>query len=336
MTTQTGAKVGLISFAHMHAVSYADALQALGVGVAGIYDADAARGAKMAGRFGTRFFSELEALLTEDLDGVIICSENVTHRAHVEAAAGRVPHLMCEKPIATTAEDARALIAACDSAGSKLQIAFPMRFAPPVQKLKAALGAGTLGRLISATCTNHGRLPGGWFLDPAQAGGGAVIDHTVHVIDVLRWALDTEVAEVYAEVGHGLLHGTNADIDDAGLLSLRLENGVYGTLDTSWSRPENYPIWGDVTLEILGERGAVRVDAFKQNLTLTSAPAQKTERIGWGSDADLGLIRDFVEMIQIGREPSITGTDGLRALEVALAAYRSAEVQKPVSLREKA
>jgi predicted dehydrogenase len=333
MTTPTGTKIGLISFAHMHALSYVNALQALGVGVAGIYDEDEARGREMAERFGTRFFGELDALLAENLDGVIICSENVNHRPHVEATAERVPHILCEKPIATTVEDAQAMISACERAGSKLQIAFPVRFAPPVQKLKALLGAGSLGRLISTKCTNHGRLPGGWFVDKEKAGGGAVIDHTVHVIDVLRWALGAEVTEVYAEVGYGLLHDTDTPIDDAGMLSFSLDNGVYGTLDTSWSRPENYPIWGDVTLEILGERGLVRVDAFKQTLTLTSAPAQKSEWVSWGSDADQGLIQDFLEMIQTGREPSVTGADGLRALEVALAAYRSAGVQKPVSLR---
>ena len=325
-----GPKIGIVSFAHMHAHSYAAALQALGVGVAGVYDDDAARGQKMAETFGTHFFAELGALLAETLDGVIVCSENARHRLHVEAAAHKVPHILCEKPISTNLDDARAMISACESAGSKLQIAFPVRFAPPVQKLKDLLGAGTLGRPISATCTNHGRMPGGWFIDPEQAGGGAVIDHTVHVIDVLRWAFGAEVTEVYAEVGRGLLHDT--DIDDAGMLSFRLDNGVYGTLDTSWSRPENYAIWGDVKIEVLGERGLVRVDAFEQNLTLTSASARKTEAVGWGSDADQGLIQDFLEMIQTGRDPSITGEDGLRALAVALAAYRSAETNEPVKL----
>ena len=325
-----GPKIGMVSFAHMHALSYANALQTLGVGIAGIYDEDAARAEEMAGQFGTRAFGTLDDLFTANLGGVIICSENSNHRAHVLAAAGKVPYILCEKPIATTVKAAQEIIDACEQAGSKLQIAFPVRFAPPVQKLKAVLDAGTLGRLISAKCTNHGKMPGGWFADPEKAGGGAVIDHTVHVIDVLRWALDTEVTEVYAEIGHGLLHDT--DIDDAGMLSFRLANGVYGTLDTSWSRPDTYPTWGDVTIEILGERGIATVDVFDQKLTLTSAPAQKTEWVPWGSDADLGLIKDFVEMIETGREPSITGQDGLKALEVALAAYRSAEQTKPVAL----
>ena len=329
----TGPKIGMVSFAHMHALSYAQALGTLGVGIAGIYDDDAAQAEEMARRFGTRAFGTPDELFAVNLDGVIICSENVHHRAHVLSAAGKVRHILCEKPIATTVKAAEEMIDACEKAGSKLQIAFPVRFAPPVQKLKEVLESGTLGRLISAKCTNHGKMPGGWFIDQEKAGGGAVIDHTVHVVDILRWALNTEVTEVYAEVGRGLLHDT--DIDDAGMLSFKLENGVYGTLDTSWSRPDTYPTWGDVTLEILGERGIATVNAFDQKLTLTSAPAQKTEWVPWGSDADLGLVQDFLEMIQTGRDPSITGTDGLKALEVALAAYRSAEAQRPISLTAK-
>ena len=327
---KTGPKIGMISFAHMHARSYANALNTLGVGITGIYDDDAARAEEQAEQFGTQAFGTLDELFTANLDGVIVCSENSNHRGHVLAAAGKVPNILCEKPIATTVKAAQEMIDACEQAGSKLQIAFPVRFAPPVQKLKAVLDAGTLGRLISAKCTNHGKMPGGWFADSEKAGGGAVMDHTVHVVDVLRWALNTEVTEVYAEVGHGLLHDT--EIDDAGMLSFRLGNGVYGTLDTSWSRPDTYPTWGDVTIEILGERGIATVDAFDQKLTLTSAPAQKTEWVPWGSDADLGLVKDFVEMIETGREPSITGKDGLKALEVALAAYRSAEETKPIAL----
>lgn len=324
------ARIGFISFAHMHAYSYASALKGLGILPVGIYDDAPARGQKMAQTFGTTFYDSLDELLAQNLDGVIICSENINHQSHVEAAAGRVPYILCEKPIATTAEAAKIMIETCERAGSKLQIAFPVRFSPPVQRLKALLDAGSLGKLIAAKCTNHGRMPGGWFIDKEQAGGGAVIDHTVHVVDVLRWMLGTEVTEVYAEVGQSLMHPD--DIDDAGMLTFSLENGMFGTLDTSWSRPDTYATWGDVTIEILGERGLVRVDAFSQHLTLTSSPAQKTEWVGWGSDADQGLIQDFLTTIETGREPTVTGTDGLRALEVALAAYESAEKITPIIL----
>jgi predicted dehydrogenase len=151
------------------------------------------------------------------------------------------------------------------------------------------------------------------------------------VIDLLRWFWDTEVTEVYAEVGYSLLH-PDLGIDDAGLLSFQLATGAYGTLDTSWSRPKSYPTWGDVKLEVLGERGIARVDAFNQNLAVYSDQTGQGQRVHWGSNPDMGLIRDFVDMIAAGREPFITGYDGLKALEVAMAAYRSADLGAPVSL----
>jgi len=325
-------RIGILSFAHLHAVSYATSLQAIdGLKIAGIADDDGTRGRQFAERFGTRFFDSAEDLLRQGLDGVIICSENSKHRPLIELAAAHTRYILCEKPIATTLEDARAMLEACARHQARLQLAFPVRFAPPVQMLKSLLDDEVLGRVYCLKTTNHGSMPGGWFVDRQLAGGGAVIDHTVHVIDLLRWFFDAEVTEVYAEIGTDLLH-PNLGIDDAGMLSFTLSNGAYGTLDTSWSRPAAFPTWGDVTIEIVGERGWLSLDPFKQHLNVYSNKAKRAQWIGWGSNMDLGLIADFVTMIREGREPSITGEDGLRALEVALGAYRSAEQAAPVAL----
>jgi len=322
----------MLSFAHMHAYSYAACLKQIpSVEFVGIADDDPARGREAARQFDTRFFASAEPLLDEEVDGVIICAENSKHRLLTELAAPRTPHILCEKPIATTLADAQAMIDVCAAHSTRLQIAFPVRFSPPVQQLKAILDKDMLGRIYSVKTTNHGSMPGGWFVDKGLAGGGAVMDHTVHVIDLLRWFWNTEVTEVYAEVGYNLLH-PDLGIDDAGLLSFELTTGVYGTLDASWSRPKSYPTWGDVKLEVLGERGVIRADAFSQNLAVYSDQTGNSEWVHWGSNIDLGLIRDFVDMMATGREPLITGHDGLKALEVALAAYRSAERGIPVSL----
>jgi predicted dehydrogenase len=325
-------RIGLLSFAHMHAHSYATCLRQIpGVEIAGIADADAARGTRFAAEFDTTFYPAAEALLEQGLDGAIICAENVRHRPQVELAAPLTAHILCEKPIATTMADARAMIDTCAAHGARLHIAFPVRFSPPVQHLKNLLDKGELGRIHSVKATNHGSMPGGWFVDRALSGGGAVIDHTVHVIDLLRWFWGTEVTEVYAEVGESLLH-PGLGIDDAGLLSFKLATGAYGTLDTSWSRPKSYPTWGDVKIEVLGERGIARVDAFNQTVAVYSDQVGRGQWLPWGSDMDLGLIHNFVEAIARKQEPFISGYDGLKALEVALAAYRSAELGQPVSL----
>ncbi len=325
-------RIGMLSFAHLHAQSYAACLQQLaGVELAGIWNEDAVAGRKWAEHFSVPFFEQADGLLDAELDGVIICSANAHHQRDVEKAAGRVGAILCEKPIAPTMEDGRAIIRRCEEAGTRLQIAFPVRFHPAFRQLKQLLDQGILGRVLAAECTNHGSMPGSWFVDPALSGGGAVLDHTVHVVDLLRWFWGAEVSEVYAEVGESLAH-PNLGIDDCGMLSLALTNGVYATLDTSWSRPPSYPTWGDVKIEVVGDKGVAYADLSKQHVSVSSAQTGKTQWHSWGGNMDLGLMRDFVEMIRQGRAPSISGEDGLAALEVALAAYRSDQNREPVQL----
>jgi predicted dehydrogenase len=325
-------RIGILSFAHGHANSYAAALRRIpGVELIGIYDDDPERGQTVSAQLESRYYSEAQALVDQHLDGVIVCAENARHHPLVELAAGQTSAILCEKPIATTVAAAQAMIDRCAQTNTRLQIAFPVRFSPPIQRLKAALDAGELGQVYSAKCTNHGSMPGGWFTDATLSGGGAVIDHTVHVIDLLRWFWGSEVTEVYAEVGYDLLY-PSLGIDDVGLLSFSLDNGVYGTLDTSWSRPPSYPIGGDVKIEVIGERGMIAVDAFRQHVAVSSELWGQTRWVHWGSNMDYGLIFDFIEMIRTGRQPSISGYDGLKALEVAIAAYRSAESGAPIKL----
>jgi predicted dehydrogenase len=325
-------RIGILSFAHMHAASYASCLRRLpDVELVGIADRDAARGQEMAKRNGTMYVADPRALLDQQLDGVIITAENARHLELVELAAGKTPYILCEKPIADTMEAGRAIIDICQKRGTRLGIAFPVRFSPPIQRLRQMLRDERAGRILAVRTTNHGSMPGGWFIDPVLSGGGAVIDHTVHVIDLLRWFWDTEVTEVYAEVGYDLLH-PGLGIDDVGMLSFKLANGAFGTLDTSWSRTKSYPTWGDVTIEVVGEKGTLNVDAFGQHIAVYSDKSGKGSWVGWGSDMDLGLIQDFTNAIATGGSPSASGHDGLKALEVAIGAYRSAKAAKPVAL----
>ena len=325
-------RIGLCSLAHGHAFSYLKCLQQLpDVEVVGAWDAVPGVRERTSNQFGIPMFANLDVLLLSELDAVIICSANAHHRQHVEMFASQVPYILCEKPLATTEEDGLAMLEVCQATGTRLQIAFPVRFAPAIMETKRILDQGDLGPIYSAACTNQGSMPGGWFIDAALSGGGAVMDHTVHVIDLLRWFWGTEVSEVYAEIGHSLLH-PGLGLDDVGLLSFQLANGVYGTLDTSWSRPPPYRIWGTVALEIVGAEGALSVDAFGQALTLTSEATNRTRMQPWGLSPDMGLIKDFVDSVRFAKEPSISGHDGLQAMRVALAAYESAKSGLPVSL----
>ena len=246
-------KIGIISFAHGHAYSYAAALKNdPGVEFIGLFDEDAERGKKAAQQFDTTFYPSYEELLGTDVDAVIVTSENVKHTEHVTAAAQAKKHVLCEKPIAATVDDAQTIIDVCEQNEVILQVAFPVRFSTPVQRAKEMIAQGELGDIQAVKATNRGTNPGDWFINHKLSGGGAVLDHTVHVVDLLRWFMGAEVKEVYAEIG---THFSEDDIDDSGMLSMEFTNGVVATLDCSWSRNDTYPTWGDVTMEIIGTDG---------------------------------------------------------------------------------
>ncbi|UOQ45443.1 Gfo/Idh/MocA family oxidoreductase [Halobacillus salinarum] len=314
-------KIGIISFAHGHAYSYAEALNNRpNVELAGVFDEDASRGKNAAEQFGAIYYDRLDALLETDVTAVIVTSENAKHLEHVSEAAKAKKHILCEKPMATSVEDAEKMIEVCRENEVILQIAFPVRFSTPVLRAKELIAAGELGDLLAVKATNRGTNPGGWFIQPELSGGGAVLDHTVHVVDLLRWFMGEEVNEVYAEIG---THFTTEAIDDSGILSMSFTNGVSATLDCSWSRNDAYPTWGDVTLEIVGTKGTLSVHAFDQKIDVYSNRDGVNWEF-WGDDMDESLVADFLEAVQDEREPFITGRDGLKALEVALAAYQSA------------
>ncbi|MFC0525360.1 Gfo/Idh/MocA family protein [Pontibacillus salicampi] len=324
-------KIAIISFAHMHAVSYAEAVKAIdGVELVGIYDEDVTRGMEMAERFEAAYVASLPQLLAVEVDAVLICSENVHHKQHVLEAARAKKHILCEKPLATTVEDAKEMIRICKEEGVQLQTAFPVRYAEPMQQLKLAITDGAIGDIVAMRGTNRGQNPGGWFVDPVLSGGGAVLDHTVHIVDMMRWIMNEEVAQVHAEVDTLF---TDEQVDDAGILTLQFANGVMATHDPSWSRSDAYPAWGDITLEVIGTKGRIYVDALADHLHLyTNRDDSTYTQVFTGADMDQRLIEDFVYRIQSGKDVTITGEDGLQAMSVALAAYRSAKEKRLVEM----
>ena len=332
-------RLGIMSFAHLHAEAYTQNVRALpDVELIGFSDTDPARGQHFAELYGLRWFPTHEALLAEKPDGVIVCSENARHKELALLAAEAGAHVLCEKPLATTAEDARAIVEACERAGVLLMTAFPMRFSAPVVEVKKALAAGTLGHVYGCSATNQGQLPRlhtayprDWFVDGELAGGGAAADHIVHVADLLRWYLGSEVVEVYAEMNRVFYRSEVSDVETGGLVMLTFANGTFATIDFSWSKPANYPTWGGLTMELVGENGLVTLDPFRQVVSVYDQ--EKSPRWAyWGSDANQAMIAEFVAAIREGRAPAITGEDGYRAVEIVLAAYRSAEQGQPVHL----
>lgn len=323
-------RIGVVSFEHMHAQSYTQELVKYAeVTLVGIADENEKRGKEMAATFKTNYYQRYESLLEQQLDGVIICTNNRDHAKVSIAAAKKGIHILVEKPFATTIADGHAMLEAAREANVQIMNAFPMRFNPNVIAAKKKIDAGLIGQVLTITSINHGKIPGGWFIDPALSGGGAVMDHTVHLGDLIRWFTGSEIKSVFCESGE-LLH--HKGIDDTGLVMIELDNGVSATIDCSWAHHTNYPIWAQVDMQIIGTKGVIELKAFAQVLHLDDQTNQRFEDIGWNEGGDEGLIKEFVQVCATGKTPLVTGLDGLRALEIALASYESSRTNEVVSL----
>lgn len=323
-------RVGMLSVAHLHAGAYGPCISQIpDTEFAGVWDNDTERGRQAAEGWGVPFYENRDDLLNANLDAVIITSENVNHKDNCLAAAAKGLHILCEKPLATSAADGEAMIAACRDAGVQLMTAFPCRFSPAAVRAKETIESGGIGRVLAVKGTNRGRNPGGWFNDVKMAGGGAVFDHTVHVADLIHWLTGAKATSVYAEIDNRILH---QNFDDCGTLFIRYDTGLFATIDPSWSRPKSFPTWGDVTMEIIGEKGSIAVDLFAQHFMLWSDATQRGEQVPWGDNIDLGMVRAFVNAVREGTPVPITGEDGLAAMKIALAAYASRDGQTAASV----
>jgi predicted dehydrogenase len=329
-------RIGILSFAHLHAEGYQANLRTIpGVELVGFSHANGDEGRFFAEKYGLRWFAQHRDLLAEGLDGVLICAENAHHRELVEMAAEAKCQILCEKPIETNLADARAMESICLKNGVRFMTAFPMRFAPSTQAVRTMIQKRELGNVLGVNGINHSEIPKGhraWFADKELAGGGAVMDHTVHLADLLRWSFEAEVVEVYAEVDN-LFYPEEVELDTAGLMLLTFSNDVQASIDCSWSRPTSFPRWGHLKMEVIGEQGTAVMDSFAQYLTLYSNSGQRNPSwIGFGPDPNQAMIEEFVASIRENREPSATWNDGYQALRVALAAYESAKMREPVRL----
>jgi predicted dehydrogenase len=158
------------------------------------------------------------------------------------------------------------------------------------------------------------------------------MDPVVHLADLLRWYFDSEVVEVYAEIDN-LFYPEDVEVDTAGLLLLRLENGLQASIDCSWSRPTWYPRWGHLKMEVLGDNGTAVMDSFAQQVNVYSRHAPRPHAwAGFAPDPNQAMVEEFIASIREQRPPSIGFNDGYEAMRVALAAYESARLKAPVEL----
>jgi predicted dehydrogenase len=308
-------RAAVLGVAHVHAPSYARCLSSSDrASLAFVWDENPARAEAFGSQWGAPLAGSLDEALAE-CDVAVVAGENLGHGDAIQACLEAGIPVMCEKPLAASWEEHDRISALVKNSPTLVATAFPCPHSPIFKSLQAKVQAGELGKIVAVSGTNRGQCPFGWFVDPARSGGGAMIDHVVHLADLYWRLLGEEPETVTASVGHNM-HGL--ECEDTAHVMLRYGSGLFATIDSSWSRPGSYETWGDVTLRVVGETGVAEADLFGQGVRVLT---DRTRLRGTGSDLDGPMIEDFLSSVQEGRPPMATAEDGLRASRVALAGY---------------
>jgi predicted dehydrogenase len=313
----------------LHIWSYAEAFKAHPLAeVVGVWDEDEARGEAFGQASGVPFVGSLQNLF-DAVDAVVITSENKRHAEMAEWAAQAGKHILCEKPLVTNEEEAERMSRAVEASDKVFMTAFPCRYSPAYQRLKERVRSGDIGAIRAICATNHGRCPFSWFVEPENSGGGALVDHVVHVGDLLRDLLGEDPVRAQAHTGNGMY---GKDWDDTAMITLEFAGGVFATIDSSWSRPGNFKTWGDVTMNVVGEDGVIELDMFGQEVQHYH-PGDTTHTVaGYGSNMDALLVDDFIRCCLGERKVTVTLRDGLQASRMFMAGYQSVRDGQPAAV----
>lgn len=337
--------VGLGMIADFHARALAQVTDAKLVGVA---TKDAAKGNAFAAKHGDLFIAKsVEELVSRpDVDVVCITTPSGAHLEPALAAMRAGKHVVIEKPIEITLERADALLAAAKAAGVKVAPIFQARFGEGARTVKAAIDAGRLGRLVLASAYvkwhRAAEYYTGWKGTLQLDGGGALINQSIHAVDLLQWFAGMP-AEVFCWKTRCVHQGIEAE--DTVSAALRYASGALGTIEASTAV---WPGW-QRRLEVCGERGSVMLEddritrwEFRDADAGDAAVRAANDHAALGSGASapnaisfIGhqrQLQDFVDALRGGRAPVIDGREGRKAVALVRALYASAECGASVKL----
>jgi 1,5-anhydro-D-fructose reductase (1,5-anhydro-D-mannitol-forming) len=336
MTAERVLGWGLIGASTIARSYMVDAINAQPNGrVVAVTSSDPERGRRFAVEHGIpRSHDSVEALLVDpEIDAVYISTTNELHKPQTVAAAAAGKHVLCEKPLALNLNDAREMVAACDAAGVVMGTNHHLRNAVTNRKLRELIANGSIGEPLAARVFHAVFLPEflqGWRIKSADAGGGVILDITVHDADTLRFVLDDEAIEVTAMTAS---QGMATDgLADAVMGVIRFRGGLLAQFHDAFTI--KHTLTG---FEVHGTEGSllahdVMTQAPKGEIVLRRGSEE--ERIDPGQPEELYTrsVRNFTAaMLGVG-EPSATGEDGVRSLAIALAAAESADTGRTATV----
>lgn len=269
-----------------------------------VFDPDAVTAEGVAAAYGASPVLTAEEFASAGLDAAVVATPNRTHADLSVALLERGVHVLVEKPIAASVEDARRIIDAAKANGRVLMVGQVERFNPAVDAVKRAIEGDDI---ISIQITRVGPFP------PRMGEVGVVIDLAVHDIDIIRHLTGSEIIEVQPQLAR-----TKAEREDTALLQFRLANGTIAHITTNWVTPYkvrtlqvatmNRFVVADLITRQVTEYFGQQPDGSYQTRAVNSWPAEPLRK----------ELEAFTHAIRTGRPAAVSGEDGLRNLEVAL------------------
>ena len=328
---------GRISRNHFDAIAKVDGLE-----LAAVCDIVPERAGEAARQFGVPSFESFgDMLASVPCDAVALCTPSGLHPKHGILAARAGKHVICEKPMAITLEDADALVRECDAAGVHLFVVKQNRLNPAIQLLKRAVDRGRFGRIYVANTTVRWTRPqdyydqapwrGTWALD-----GGAIMNQASHYVDLIQWL----VGPVESVMAKTATLARQIEAEDTGVAVLKFRSGALGVIEvTMLTYPRN--LEGSIT--ILGEKGSVKVggtavnrvenwtfsDYHDDDKLVESASTNPPTVYGFGHE---GYYRNVVAVLRGKAKAETDGRAGRKSLELILGIYESAKTGRDVPI----
>ncbi|MCD4702845.1 MAG: Gfo/Idh/MocA family oxidoreductase [Methanosarcinaceae archaeon] len=285
------------------------------VELVGISDVDEERVNELAATYNTTPFTNHEELLAMKLDAVSIVVPTTLHKKIVLDALTADTHVLVEKPIADTIENANIIIDAAHDANKVLMVGHIERFNPAVDKMKEIIDMGLLGKIVSINTNRVGPY------NPRIRDVGIILDLGVHDIDAIAYMYGSRVSEVYAIAGRDI----HSQEDHASIM-LRFDDNRAGVVGANWLTPHKVR-----KMSVIGVDGVAYLDYMEQTLTIHDANWIRQAKVEKGEPLKNEL-EHFIDCVQFNRSPRVSGEDGKHALEAALAAIESYGSGKVVTI----
>jgi 1,5-anhydro-D-fructose reductase (1,5-anhydro-D-mannitol-forming) len=322
----TGLRWGLIGASTIAAEHMIDAFRANGGEIVAVMSTSAERAGRYAAKHNiAKSTTAIDALVEDkDIDAVYISTTNELHRDQVFAAAAAGKHVLCEKPLALTLADARAMVAECARRGVVMATNHHLRNAATHRALRDAIKAGRIGKPLFARVFHAVYLPPhlqGWRIEKPEAGGGVVLDITVHDADTLRFVLDDEPQSVTAMTANGGMG--RASLEDGVMGVIRFSSGLLAQFHDAFTTK-----YARTGFEVHGEEGSLiasdcMTQAPKGEVLLRSSAGEEQLKLDH-EKLYVRSVRLFQSAVAGAGAPSATGEDGVKSLSVAISTLQSA------------